>query len=147
MSLSFEEIFTLWNEDKKIDPHLLTSEAGKIPIVFDKYFKLYIIEKRELTRIEHDYKILYRTKVEYYMGDLSLAELTSLGWPKFQKIISKQSLPMYIDSDSVIIEALKRREDQTLKIKYIEDNIFFNLKNRGYQIKNMIDWERFTNGS
>ena len=91
---------------------------------------------------EQEFKILWKNKHLYYSGR---ADPEVYKEKPFQIMVLKQDLPMYIDSDPEI-QALQT------KIKYYEEMMIFlekvivMINNRGYQIKNAIDWQRFTQG-
>ena len=52
---------------------------------------------------------------------------------------------MYIDQDDDIIDARQKMEIQKEKVSLVE-GIIQQINTRGFQIKNVIDWEKFKAG-
>jgi hypothetical protein len=76
---------------------------------------------------------------------MSREELEEAGWEPFVKKLMKNEVDMYIDSDSDITNINVRLTAQSEKIDFLVE-VLKNLNQRNYQIKNAIDWNRFTNG-
>ena len=53
---------------------------------------------------------------------------------------------MFIESDKDILELTEKISYQKEKIEYLESTVK-TLNTRGFQIKNAIEWKRFTMGS
>lgn len=143
--MKLEEIQSLWEEDSQIDRTELGEESLKISKLHNKYFKIFSNERLSLRKLEMDYKSLYKLKYQYYQGILSDEEYKELGWEPFQLKVLKQDIPVYIEGDADIININLRIGLQSEKVSYVE-SIIKSLANRGYQIKNVIEWEKFTNG-
>ena len=80
-----------------------------------------------------------------YQGLLSNEELEERGWDIQPLKILKADIPVYIESDEdlqLIKNKIQLTED---KIEILE-NIIKTLNNRGYLIKNAIEWSKFQNG-
>jgi len=84
-------------------------------------------------------------KMEYYKGDLDVSELKQYGWEPQPLKILRQDIPTYIEADNDLIEAGLRIGEQEQKVEYLEAIIKM-IGNRGFQIKSIIDWERFRVG-
>lgn len=143
--MKLEEIQFLWEEDSQIDRTELGEESLKISKLHNKYFKIFSNERLSLRKLEMDYKSLYKLKYQYYQGILSDEEYKELGWEPFQLKVLKQDIPVYIEGDADIININLRIGLQSEKVSYVE-SIIKSLANRGYQIKNVIEWEKFKVG-
>ena len=143
--MKLEEIQSLWEEDSQIDRTELGEESLKISKLHNKYFKIFSNERLSLRKLEMDYKSLYKLKYQYYQGILSDEEYKELGWEPFQLKVLKQDIPVYIEGDVDIININLRIGLQSEKVSYVE-SIIKSLANRGYQIKNVIEWEKFKVG-
>lgn len=143
--MKLEEIQSLWEEDSQIDRTELGEESLKISKLHNKYFKIFSNERLSLRKLEMDYKSLYKLKYQYYQGILSDEEYKELGWEPFQLKVLKQDIPVYIEGDADIININLRIGLQSEKVSYVE-SIIKSLANRGYQIKNVIEWEKFKVG-
>lgn len=143
--MKLEEIYSEWDKDSKIDKTELGDESLKLPQLHSKYFKIFTNESLLYKKYNDEYKKLYRIKNEYYMGLLDQDTLIEHGWDPQPLKILKQDLPMYLESDSDIQTVLNKMELQKQKISFLE-SVIKQVNNRGYLIKNAIDWEKFKMG-
>jgi hypothetical protein len=89
---------------------------------------------------------LKRKLSEYYLGELDKDDLEEIGRKQFYKKLLKNEIETYIESDDKFIETNLRIALQEEKVHYIE-SIIRSINNRGFQIKNAVDWIRFKNGN
>jgi len=143
--MKLEEIQAMWEKHSDIDRSELGEESLKIAQYHSVYFKIFSQERLLLKKLEIEYKILYKTKFEYYNGSLSREELIENGWDPFSLKVLKSDLHIYLDGDTDIHAAQLKIEYQKEKIQLLE-NIIKALSNRNFQIKNAIDWAKFMNG-
>jgi hypothetical protein len=143
--MKFDDIMSAWEQDSRMDDTELGAESLKIPLLHHKYYKLYIQEALQLKAFEQDYKSLYRLKYEYYMGVLDQDTLIEKGWDPNPLRILKQDLSIYIDSDEDLQRIQVKIDIQKQKTSFLESAIK-TISNRGFLIKNAIDWERFKVG-
>ena len=143
--MKFDDIMSTWEQDSRMDDTELGAESLKIPLLHHKYYKLYIQEALQLKAFEQDYKSLYRLKYEYYMGVLDQETLAEKGWDPNPLRILKQDLSIYIDSDEDLQRIQAKIDIQKQKASFLESAIKA-ITNRGFLIKNAIDWERFKVG-
>lgn len=144
--MKLDEIVSMWEHDAKMDEMELGRESLKIPTLHHKYFKIYAQEGLTLKNLEYQYKTLYKLKFEYYMGILDQETLAEKQWAPNRLKILKQDLPMYIDSDDDIQTLAAKIDIQKQKMSFLESVIKM-ISNRGFLIKNAIDWERFKVGA
>jgi len=89
---------------------------------------------------------LRKVKVQYYRGELSKEDLDRLGWDQWlgPKPL-KSDLNEMLDADDDVIE-------QGNKVEYIAtiadflERVMRSLNSRSFDIKNSIEWTKFTNG-
>ena len=143
--MKLENIIAEWDKDGPIDAINISNEASNTPKLHNKYFKLYMGEGHFLRKMKAEYKKLKMLKMEYYKGDLDISELKQYGWEPQPLKILRQDIPTYIEADSDLIEAGLRIGEQEQKVEYLEAIIKM-IGNRGFQIKSIIDWERFRVG-
>ena len=143
--MKFEEIQKLWSGDCEIDETELSQESVKIPQLHNKYLILFHDERLRLRTMKFDNSKLLKVKREYYSGRMDETELEAYDWEPFQYKLLKADVQEYIDADDDIIEGKKKISLQEEKVDYLEA-IVKGLSNRGYLIKNAIDWKRFTEG-
>ncbi len=143
--MQLDELFELWKKDSGIDRTELGEESANIPKLHYKYYKHYAQERLTLKKLEAEYKSLYKDKWEYYQGNLPDEDLKERGWDPFQLKVLKSDLNTYIDSDKDIINHMYKIEYQKEKIDFLE-SVIRTINNRGFHIKNAIDWEKFKVG-
>ena len=143
--MKFEEIQKLWSGDCEIDETELSQESVKIPQLHNKYLILFHDERLRLRTMKFDHSKLLKVKREYFSGRMDATELEAYDWEPFQYKLLKADVQEYIDADDDIIEGKKKLSLQEEKVEYLE-SVVKSLTNRGYLIKNAIDWKRFTEG-
>jgi hypothetical protein len=140
-----EEIISEWVIDSEIDKTELGKESLRIPQLHSKYLNEFYMAKTTYVKLNQDYKNTYKLKYQYYQGLLSKEELDENGWDIQPLKILKADIPVYIESDEdlqLIKNKIQLIED---KVEILE-NIIKTLNNRGYLIKNAIEWSKFQNG-
>ncbi len=143
--MKIEDIVSEWDKDCRMDETELGEESTKIPVIHNKYLKIFMGENAQLKRMFAQRSKLKRKLTEYYLGELDKDELEELGRDQFYKKILKNEVEMYIESDDDFINLNLKLALQQEKVNYIEA-VLRSINNRGFQIKNAIDWLRFTNG-
>lgn len=143
--MTLEEIFTEWAEDCKIDKSDLDNESLNTPKIHSKYLKMFTMERLSLQRLEAEYKILVKLKYEYFGGTLDIDTVRERGWQPNPKLILKADINMHIEADPEIQKLTLKIGLQREKISTL-DSILKTIANRGFQIKNAIDWNRLMNG-
>ena len=143
--MKFEEIQYQWTLDCVMDETELSQESIKIPQLHNKYLIFYSNEKLKFKEIKFLFAGLIKRKRDYYSGRMTAEELEAADWEPFQYKLLKADVQEYIDADDNVIESKKILALQEEKVDYLEA-IVRGLSNRGYLIKNAIDWKRFTEG-
>lgn len=144
--MKLDDIMMEWEKDSHMDSSELAKESLRIPLLHHKYYKLFVQEGLLQKKLEQDFKTLYRLKYEYYMGVLDQETMIERGWDPNPLKILKQDLSIYIDSDSEMQAIQAKIDIQKQKISFLESAIK-TITNRGFLIKNAIDWERFKSGA
>jgi hypothetical protein len=143
--MKLEDIQLSWKQDSQIDRTELGEESLRIPQLHSKYFNLYSQERLTLKKTQAEYKQLYKRKFELYAGTISEEELNEWGWEPFSLKILKADMGVYLEADEDLNKADLKIEMQKEKI-YFLDSIIKSLPNRGFQIKNAIEWTKFQMG-
>ena len=89
-----------------------------------------------------DHQKLYRDKWEYYGGK---SDAKVYAAKPFDIKVLKNDLQMYIQSDEDILELQGKISYYESIIKYI-DGVIKSIDNRGWDIKNAIEWKKFEAG-
>jgi len=143
--LNIEQIVSEWDKDSKVDETELGTESAKIPKIHNKYLKIFMGERVTLFKLKAEKNRVKKTLLEYYLGELDRDELAELGRDQFYKKLLKNEVDVYIESDDLYIETTLKVAMQQEKVDYVE-KIIKSLESRGFQIKNALDWMRFTMG-
>lgn len=141
--ITLEDIKSQWAEDSVMDRELLDEESLKIPQLHSKYLNYLSDVKLLKIKKEQEYKTLIRDKFEYYTGK---SDPQVYQEKPFDLKILKQDLTLYMDSDPEI-QLLQTRINYYEEIIYFLEKVLSCINNRGFQIKNSIDWQRFMQGS
>jgi hypothetical protein len=140
--MNIDEIQSLWEEDSKIDPDNLHQESIKIPALHSKYYKIYnnivLLKKLEESKL----KILKKEKWLYYSGK---SDPDVYKENPFDHKVLKPDLDRYMDADEDILKSTSKIDYYQTMISYL-DSILKTILNRTYQIKNSIEFMRFTAG-
>ena len=140
-----EDIITLWEHDSIIDSTELGIESLKIPQLHNKYYKIFIQERKQYFGLENELKRLNKVKHEYYLGVLSDEEMKANEWEPQPLKILRQDIPTYLEADEDLSRLKSRIRIQEAKIEMLE-SIIKAIVNRGFLIKNSIEWAKFQQG-
>jgi len=145
---NLESIIEMWKKDSVINEMQLDESSRDSAKLHSKYLELLSINRLKLRKYEMDMKVLLKNKWLHYNGKLTKEEIDTLGWsydPLNGLKVLKGELDYYYDSDADI-------QKQQAKIQYIQEmcdvlkEIMENIKWRHQNIKNMIEWRKFTSG-
>jgi|TARA_R100001443_G_scaffold105939_1_gene115144 hypothetical protein len=141
--MNLDELQAQAEKDLKIDDTELDIESLNTPIIHAKYLKHYSTYSLMLTKAQSEYNQLYKKKWVFYTGKADPEEYKETN---FELKVLRQDVGTFIEADEEIIK-------QTQKVSYLKtvcnylENTLKQVNNRGFQIKNAIDWKRFTEGS
>jgi hypothetical protein len=141
--MTLEELQELIEKDMKINDTELDLESLKTPQLHNKYLKHLNKFKLLLSRAEGDLSRLKREKWEYYTGKAT-PDVYAL--KPFNLKLLKTDVDKYIESDEEY-QKTKQKVDYLNTIVDYLDKIVRQISNRGFTIKNAIDWRKFTSGA
>lgn len=144
--ITLKELQEMWADDCKLDELNLGKESTRTPELHSKYLTHMSNVRLQLRKSEASLLKLRRIKMQYFRGELSKQELDALGWEQWlgPKPL-KQDMNEMLDADDDVIE-------QTNKVEYIRtvadflERVLRSLNSRTWDIKNSIEWTKFTNG-
>jgi hypothetical protein len=142
-SISLEVIQEMWQKDSEVNQDELDTESLKIPQLHAKYYQLYntILLLRKQAEQQHSSILLERRK--FYMGKAETQVYIDEPFP--YKVRDKEDLKLYLEADEKISKIRLKIDYYDTMLKYLEE-ILKQISNRTYQIKNAIEWRRFTAG-
>jgi len=141
---NIEQILNYWTSDSNIDQTEPGKELLKIPKLHNKYLTILTKHKMAAKKANFDYLRMRKIKWEYYTGKLSREELEQYGWEPFQFTL-KSDISTYLESDADLIKLLEKKIYHEEAVSVVEA-IMSELKNRHWEIKSYIDWEKFVSG-
>ena len=143
--IDVEQITAEWKSDCVIDDLNLDKENTRLPSLHSKYVGMMVDENKELRKMLRDRAVLRRLLRGYYLGELESSDLEKLGRDQFYKKILKNELNEHIDTDKTMIIVNAKVSVLEEKVDILKE-IIRSINNRGYQLKNAIDWHRLTMG-
>lgn len=142
--MHLDHILDHWREDSQIDPSELSSALLAIPQLHNKYYKLYLDEKLKQRQLERQLERLKLDKYEFYTQGPSTDEHDKWELPAIGRVI-KSEASTYVSADRDVSELALRVGAQSDKVGFLE-SIIKHIRDRGFIIKSMIDYEKFKAG-
>lgn len=145
---NLQQILEMWKTDSVIDEMNLDETSRDSAKLHGKYLEILSVNRMKLKKAELEFKVLLKDKWMHYNGKMSKEEIDKKGWdydPLNGLTVLKGDMDYYYDSDPIIQEA-------QAKIEYLKEvcdttkEIMENIKWRHQNIKNMIEWRKFTSG-
>jgi hypothetical protein len=144
--MKLSEIQDMWAKDAKVNELDLGKSSIQIAELHAKYLNILSNTKLQLRKCEGDYLRLRRTKFKYYRGEMTREELEEYGWNQFQGLKPlKNEVEDIVNCDEDIIRCVDKVEYMKAMLYQLEQ-IIRSLNGRGWEIKNAIEWTKFTNG-
>ena len=140
--MNLEELKLQVQKDLKVDDEHLDTESLKNQEIKATYLDHKSRYELLLYRAKGDYKRLYREKWEYYGGK---ADAKIYATKPFDLKVLKTDLGVYISADEEIINAENKIGYLETVVDYIK-GVIKSVDNRGWDIKNAIEWRKFING-
>lgn len=145
---NLQEILKMWKEDSVIDDMNLDEASRQSAKLHSKYLELLSVNRLKLKKLELEFKVLLKDKWLHLNGKMSKEDIDEKGWdydPLKGLTVLKGDMDYYYDSDPVI-------QEHQAKMQYLIElcdtlkEILENVKWRHQNIKNMIEWRKFTSG-
>ncbi|CAB4133450.1 Recombination, repair and ssDNA binding protein UvsY [uncultured Caudovirales phage] len=141
---NLEQILQLWTKDAEIDQTEPGKELLNIPKLHNKYLTILTQHRMAGKKAHFDYLRMRKIKWEYYTGKMSQEELEQWGWEPFQFTL-KSDITTYLESDKDLIKLLEKKIIHEEAVSVIE-SIMNELKQRTWQLRDYIGWEKFIGG-
>ena len=141
--MDLEQLQEQVDKDLKINDTELDLESLKTPQLHNKYMKHLTKFKLMLSRAETEYNVLKREKWEYYTGK---SDASVYAEKPFDLKILRTDIDKYLDSD-IDLQKQKQNVDYLSTTVDFLDSTIRQIANRGFTIKNAIDWRKFTSGA
>jgi len=141
--MNLEKIQEMWQADSHMDMDNLHDESIKIPQLHQKYYTMYTTIKLLRTK---SLDTLAKTRLErynYYSGKAPAEAYVEEPFP--YKVRDKESMTLHLNADEKLSKVKLKVEYYDVMIEYLED-ILKMIHNRGYQVKNSVDFLKFQAG-
>lgn len=144
--VDLDKLQTMWQQDCNIDDINLDKESLNTPNLHAKYVVILSTAKLNLQKERSDYYKLRRYKWRYFRGEMSQRELDDLGWEQYlgSKPL-KNEMDEHLDGDFDLIKKKDKIAYWETVVDFVE-RILRSINSRGWDIKNAIEWHKFTNG-
>ena len=143
MDIDLDKIQKMWENDSKIDIDNLHTESLNIPNLHAKYFDLYNTINLLKKKAEQQKRNIRHERYEYFSGKADPDVYVENPFPK--KIRDKDTMQKYLDADEKLSTVCLKIEYYDTILNYIE-SILKMIQNRTYQIKNALEFMRFSAG-
>jgi len=141
--IDLDSIQSMWQSDSKIDPDNLHTESLNIPALHAKYYEMYNTVMLLRKKAEQQRKNIRHERYEYFAGKADPEVYIQNPFPK--KIRDKDTMQKYLDADEKLSNCSLKIDYYDTMLNYLEE-ILKQVSNRTYQIKNSIDFMRFSSG-
>ena len=141
---TLEQVLKMWESDAVIDQTEPSRELLKIPVYHSKYLGILTKHKIASKKSHFDYLRMRKVKWEYFTGKMSEDELEQYGWEPFQFAL-KSDINTYLEADKDLIKLLEKKVYHEEVISVIE-SVMAELKQRTWQLRDFISWEKFVAG-
>lgn len=128
----------------EIDKVRLDDEALKTPKLHNRWLMVLSEEAYTLKKLKNRQKKMELDRWKYWMGKQTDQYYAAYGMPHEKTI--KADVEKYLDADDFIIEMDEIVTLQDQVVDFLERTVK-DISNRGFAIKNAIDWRKFEAGS
>lgn len=144
--MKLSDLQSMWADDCKINETNLGQESARTPLLHSKYLNFLSSTRLNLRKAESDYLNLRRKKYKYYRGEMTQAELASEEWEQWQgnkPLKNEMDEFLQVDNDLILLED---KVEYFKIVQYQLEQIIRSLNSRTWDIKNCLEWTKFTNG-
>ena len=141
--MTLEELQDIAEKKLKINDTELDLEALKTPQLHNEFLKHYNKFKLMKTKASAELATIKLHKWEYYTGKADPAVYQQ---KPFNLKILKQDVDKYIEADEDY-QKIKQKVDYLETIVDFLDRTIRQIQNRGFLIKDAIEWRKFTSGA
>lgn len=144
--MKLSDLQSSWADDCKINETNLGQESARTPILHSKYLNFLSSTRLNLRKAESDYLNLRRKKYKYYRGEMTQAELAAEEWEQWRgnkPLKNEMDEFLQVDNDLILLED---KVEYFKIVQYQLEQIIRSLNSRTWDIKNCLEWTKFTNG-
>ena len=146
--MKIDDVLEMWKTDSEIDDLNLDEESRKSANLHSKYLEMLSVSRLQLKRREMEFQTLLKDKWLHYNGKMPREDIEARGWsydPLDGLKVLKGDMNKFYDADPDIQKA-QAQIDYTKELISVLEEIMSNVRWRHQNIKNMIEWKKFTAG-
>lgn len=144
--VNIEDLMEMWSKDSPIDKTEPSKELVRIPSLHAKYLRIMTHHNLVCKKLTADYHGRRKIKWEYYNGDLNNPEdLAAHNLEPMTKKVLRADISHYLDSDTELNGILLKKAVHEEIVEFCKA-VLKELNNRTFQVRSIIDWEKFTGG-
>jgi len=146
MIKNIDDLMESWKKDSQIDSTELGAESIRLSSLHSKYIEVYKTQKMRCQKLQFDLNKLTKLKWRYYDGQLNgTDELTQLGWEPMREKYLRADISTMISGDDDVLEIQTKLNYTELFVDCCE-KIIKEIHQRSFNLKNAIEWQKFTQG-
>lgn len=136
-----------WAVDCKIDTLDVIKESARVPVLHSRYINHLSNARLVYRKLESDYLNLRNAKFRYYRGEMTKPELEQWGWDQWKgNKPLKSEMGEFLESDADMVKMQDKLEYQKTILLFLEQ-VIKSINSRTWDIKNIIEWTKFSNGN
>lgn len=144
--VNIDDLMEMWSKDSPVDITEPSRELERIPSLHSKYLRIMTHHNLMVKKLMADYQARRRIKWEYYSGDLNNPEdLATYGLEPMMKKILRADISIYLDSDKELNAILLKKVLNEEIVEFCK-SVMKELNNRTFQVRSIIEWEKFVGG-
>ena len=143
--MTLDELQKKWAIDCVIEDDL-GAAAIRTPMLHSYYLNELITAKLKLTKTQHEFAELSAAKARYFRGEMTKPELDDRGWAQWQHRSLKSDIEGMIDADTDC-QKIMAREGYMKAMIYFLESVLGEIKNRNWNVRASLDWQRFRAGN
>jgi hypothetical protein len=141
--MTLDEIQEMWQRDSVMDPDNLHDESLKIPQLHSKYYTIYNTTSLLREKARETYNKVRLERYNYYTGKAPAEVYVEEPFP--YKVREKDAIQRHMDADERLNKLDMKIRYYDVMLKFLEE-IIKTVSNRTFQIKNAIEFMKFTAG-
>lgn len=144
--VNIDDLMDMWTKDSPVDITEPSRELERIPSLHSKYLKIMTHHNLVVKKLMSEYQTRKKIKWEYYNGDLNNPEdLATHNLEPMRKKVLRADISIYLDSDKELNAILLKKVLNEEIVEFCKA-VLKELNNRTFQVRSIIDWEKFVGG-
>lgn len=144
--VNIDDLMDMWTKDSPVDITEPSRELERIPSLHSKYLKIMTHHNLVVKKLMSEYQTRKKIKWEYYNGDLNNPEdLATYNLEPMRKKVLRADISIYLDSDKELNAILLKKVLNEEIVEFCKA-VLKELNNRTFQVRSIIDWEKFVGG-